>query len=208
MKEPSYPTYHHETALTERDGFQYVVGIDEAGRGPGAGPVVATAAYIPKEKARELTGRLKDSKKMTKRQRNTMYVVLATSVPYGIGMVDNQTIDRINILEATKLAMKRALAALPGADYALIDGNMRFSDLPVPYESIVKGDNICLSIAAGAVIAKVTRDRIMDDLHGEYPMYGWNTNKGYLSKKHIEAIRKYGPSPYHRMSFNKVGRDD
>ena len=208
MNEPAYPTYTYETALTERDGFSCVVGIDEAGRGPGAGPVVAAAAYIPKAKANEFKGRLKDSKKMTQKQRNNMYVVLATSVSYGIGIVDNQMIDKINILEATKLAMKRALAKLPQADYALIDGNMTFHDLSVPYESIVKGDNKVLSIAAGAVIAKVTRDRIMDDLHQEYPMYGWNSNKGYLSKKHIEAIRKHGPSPYHRLSFNKVGRDE
>lgn len=208
MKETAYPTYTHETALTERDGFSCVVGIDEAGRGPGAGPVVAAAVHIPKEKAPSFHGRLRDSKKMTQKQRNAMYVVLATSVSYGIGIVDNRMIDKINILEATKLAMKRALAALPRADYALIDGNMTFHDLPVPYESIVKGDNRVLSIAAGAVIAKVTRDRIMDDFHQEYPMYGWNTNKGYLSKKHIEAIRKHGPSPYHRLSFNKVGRDE
>lgn len=208
MKHENFPTYHHEEALTDRDGFSCVVGIDEAGRGPGAGPVVAAAAYLPRGVVKSLYGRVNDSKKMTKSQREKMYLVLVTSITYGIGIVDNNTIDRINILEATKLAMARALAEIPQADYALIDGNMKFDNLSIPYESIIKGDNRCLSIAAGAIIAKVTRDRMMSDLNEEYPMYGWKTNKGYLSQKHIEAIRKYGPSPYHRLSFNKVGRDD
>jgi ribonuclease HII len=208
MKDKNYPTYHREEALMERDGFSCVVGIDEAGRGPGAGPVVAAAASIPKNLVRSLTGRVNDSKQMTQKQREKLYGILATSSTYGVGVIDNETIDRINILEATKRAMEMALSRIPQADYVLIDGNMTFHTLEIPYESIVKGDALCLSIAAGGIIAKVTRDRIMIRLHEEYPMYGWKKNKGYLSAEHIAAIKKYGPSPYHRLSFNKVGRDD
>lgn len=202
----SYPTYKHEAKLMEFDGFSYVIGVDEAGRGPGAGPVVACAAFIPGERVKGLLGRVKDSKKMTKKQLNKMYVALATTVTWEVGIVDNETIDKINILEATKKAMGIAISKIPQADYYLIDGNMKFRDYTTPYESIVKGDQKCLSIASAAVLAKVTRDRLMLKLHEEYPMYGWDTNKGYLSKAHIEAIRKYGPSPYHRLSFKKVGR--
>lgn len=200
-----YPTYKHEAKLMDHDGFSYVIGVDEAGRGPGAGPVVAGAAFIPRERVKTLYGRVKDSKKMTKKQLNKMYVALITSIEYGTGIVDNETIDRINILEATKQAMEIAISKLPRADYYLIDGNMKFHHYKTPYESIIKGDQKSLSIASAAVIAKVTRDRLMIKLHEEYPVYGWDTNKGYLSKKHIEAIKKYGPSPYHRMSFKKVG---
>ncbi len=202
----TFPTYRHEAKLTDFDGFRYVVGVDEAGRGPGAGPVVAAAVHIPAGKVRSLTGRLDDSKKMTAKQRDRLYVTLVTSYRYGVGIVENETIDRINILEATKLAMAKAIAEIPEADYALIDGNMRLPDLAIPYESIVGGDGRSISIAAGSVIAKVTRDRIMDRLHEEYPLYGWNTNRGYLSQKHIAAIREHGTTPYHRLSFNKVGR--
>lgn len=208
MQDKSFPTYLREAALMDRDGFSCVVGIDEAGRGPGAGPVVAAAAHIPKELVSGLSGRVNDSKQMTHKQREKMYVVLTTSVTYGIGVIDNHTIDRINILEATKRAMEKALSQIPQADYVLIDGNMTFDTLDLPYESIVKGDCKCISIAAGGIIAKVTRDRIMVRLHEEYPMYGWKTNKGYLSGAHIAAIKEFGPSPYHRLSFNKVGRND
>ncbi len=205
-KTDSGPTFNFEKTLTERDGFKYVVGVDEAGRGPGAGPVVACALYIPEDKAKSLLGRIRDSKKMSKKKRDELYVVLATSYEYGIGIVDNNTIDEINILEATKVAMAEAVSKLPKADYALIDGNMKFSNIDIPYESIVKGDDKCLSISAASVIAKVTRDRIMDKYHEEYPQYGWNTNKGYLSKKHIEAIQEFGTTKYHRMYIKKVGK--
>ena len=205
-EEKEFPTYRHEAKLTDFDGFKYVVGADEAGRGPGAGPVVAAAVYIPPEKVRSLSGRLRDSKKMTAKQRDRLYVTLVTNYRYGIGIVENDEIDRINILEATKLAIYKAVAEIPEADYVLVDGNMRLPGLPMPYESIVKGDNKSISIAAGSVIAKVTRDRIMDRLHEEYPAYGWNTNRGYLSKKHLEAIETHGTTPYHRLSFNRVGR--
>ncbi|MCP3924429.1 MAG: ribonuclease HII [Desulfobacterales bacterium] len=205
-KETQYPDYLREKALIERDGFKRIVGVDEAGRGPGAGPVVACALYVPPDQVSSLAGRVKDSKKMTKKMRDKMYSFLVTSFDYAIGIVDNKEIDRINILEATKVAMKKAISQIPDVDYALIDGNMTINDLTVPYDSIIKGDNISISIAAASVVAKVTRDRMMKELHDQYPLYGWNTNKGYLSKKHIEAIKTHGTTPYHRMSFRKVGR--
>jgi len=202
----NHPLYITESGLIDKKGYKFIIGIDEAGRGPGAGPVVAAAIRIPPERASALVGRIKDSKKMTKKQRDKMYVVLTTSYKYSIGIVDNKTIDKINILEATKLAMKEAVSGLPEADYALVDGNMKIDNLGLPYESIIKGDNICLSIAAGAIIAKVTRDRMMEKLHLEYPEYCWNSNKGYLTKKHIASIRENGITPHHRLSFNKVGK--
>lgn len=205
-KDIVYPDYQKENALIERDGFKKIIGIDEAGRGPGAGPVVACALYVPPDQISSLEGRVRDSKKMTKKMRDKMYGFLVTSFEYSIGIVDNKEIDRINILEATKLAIRKATNLLPDCDYALIDGNMTFTDLTIPYESIIKGDNKSISIAAASVVAKVTRDRIMKELHESYPNYGWNTNNGYLSKKHIEAIQKYGTTPYHRLSFKKVGR--
>jgi ribonuclease HII len=202
----SYPTFDYELEVINRQGYSFVVGVDEAGRGPGAGPVVACAINIPPDNANMFEGRLKDSKKMTRKQRVRMYGVLVTSYGHGIGIVDNRVIDEINILEATKLAMMKAIAELSQADYALIDGNMKMDNINLPYRSIVKGDSLSLSIAAASVIAKETRDRIMEEYHEEYPAYGWDSNKGYLSKKHVEAISKYGTTPYHRLSFNKVGR--
>ena len=209
----SYPTYDYEARLMENKKISRIAGIDEAGRGPGAGPVVAGAVYIPPDCIRILAGRLRDSKKMTEKQRVRMYGIIAVQCPFGVGIVDNQTIDAINILQATKQAMAKALADLQarlGSDrpihYVLIDGNMRVENIKTPCESIVKGDNKSLSIAAGAVIAKVTRDRIMGRLHEQYPRYGWNRNKGYLSREHMAAIRDFGTTPYHRMSYRRVGR--
>jgi ribonuclease HII len=209
----SYPTYDYEAQLMEDMKIFRIAGIDEAGRGPGAGPVVAGAVYIPADCIGSLAGRLRDSKKMTEKQRVLMYGIIAVKCPFGVGIVDNQIIDAINILQATQKAMARALAALQEKmgserpiDYVLVDGNMRMKTIKLPWESIVKGDNKSLSIAAGAVIAKVTRDRIMERLHEQYPCYGWNRNKGYLSKAHMQAIKDFGTTPYHRMSYRRVGR--
>lgn len=206
MDKVSLPTYHQERKLQTEDGYSYIVGVDEAGRGPGAGPVVACALHLPQKDAERFSGRVKDSKKMTRKQRVQMYAALVTSFDYGVGIVDNHTIDKINILEATKLAIKNAIDQLPKAEFVLIDGNMKFNDINLPYRSVVKGDSLSLSIAAASIVAKETRDRIMEEYHEEYPMYGWDSNKGYLSKKHVEAIKEHGTTPYHRMSFKKVGR--
>lgn len=201
-----WPTYAHETELMESGSYSCIVGIDEAGRGPGAGPVVACAIHIPADDAKRLSGRVQDSKKLSRKERQTLFRVLATGFPHGIGIVDNRMIDQINILEATKLAIRQAAGQIKAADYALIDGNMKLEDFHIPYQSIVKGDGLILSIAAASIVAKETIDRIMETCHEEYPMYGWDRNKGYLSQKHMEAIQKYGPTPYHRLSFRKVGR--
>jgi ribonuclease HII len=213
MEKQSYPTYDYESQLMENGKISCIVGIDEAGRGPGAGPVVAGAVYIPADCINSLAGRLRDSKKMTEKQRVLMYGIIAVKCPFGVGIVNNQIIDAINILQATQKAMAQALAALQKKmgsekpiDYVLIDGNMRMKTIKLPWESIIKGDNKSLSIAAGAVIAKVTRDRIMVQLHDEYPRYGWDRNKGYLSKAHMQAIKDFGTTPYHRMSYRRVGR--
>lgn len=209
----SGPTYDRESDLIHTRQCSCIAGLDEAGRGPGAGPVVAGAVHVPADGIKSLAGRLRDSKKMTGKQRDRMYGIIAVTCPFGVGIVDNQTIDAINILQATKKAMAAALAALQEKlgpqrpiDYVLIDGNMRMENIKIPWESVVKGDNRSLSIAAGAVMAKVTRDRIMLRLHRQYPMYGWERNKGYLSRQHMDAIARFGPSPYHRLSFRRVGR--
>ncbi len=213
VENKNYPTYDYEARLMEDRKIFCIAGVDEAGRGPGAGPVVAGAVYIPPDRIKGLSGRLRDSKKMTAKQRAQMYGIIAVTCSFGVGIVDNHIIDAINILQATKRAMAKALAALQThlgsaqrIDYVLIDGNMRMENIKLPCESIVKGDNKSLSIAAGAVIAKVTRDRIMVRLHDEYPRYGWKYNKGYLSKAHMQAIKDFGTTPYHRMSYRRVGR--
>ena len=213
MEYKNYPTYDYETQLMGNRKISCIAGIDEAGRGPGAGPVVAGAVYIPAACIKSLAGRLRDSKKMTEKQRVLMYGIIAVTCPFGVGIVDNHIIDAINIFQATQKAMALALAELQGKlgegrqiDYVLIDGNMNMKTIKQPWESIVKGDNKSLSIAAGAIIAKVTRDRIMVRLHEQYPRYGWNRNKGYLSKEHMQAIKDFGTTPYHRMSYRRVGR--
>lgn len=180
-------------------GIQMVCGIDEAGRGPLAGPVCAAAVILPAHL--DLSG-LTDSKKLTdKRRRELFPLIKEQAVAYGIGLASEREIDEINILQATFLAMERALAQLSvRPELALIDGN-REKDFGIPVKTIVKGDSLSANIAAASILAKVTRDDMMLELAKQYPEYGFDIHKGYGTKAHYEALRAYGASPVHRNSF-------
>ena len=183
------------------DGVKLVCGVDEAGRGPLAGPVCAAAVILPPELV--IPG-LNDSKKLTDKKRRELYdVITAEAVSYGIAFASEKEIDEINILQATFLAMARAMEKLtPQPELALIDGN-RAKDFGLPVRTIVKGDSLSASIAAASILAKVTRDRLMEQYDEAYPQYGFAIPKGYGTKRHYEALREFGPSPIHRMTFLK-----
>lgn len=186
-------------------GYACVCGIDEAGRGPLAGPVVAAAVVLPPGLA--LPG-LNDSKKLTARRREALYTQLREDerVLIGVGMAAAAEIDRLNILRATHEAMARAVAALPTAvDFCLIDG-LPVPQFPLPQRALVKGDARCLSIAAASIVAKVTRDRLMQDLAQQYPGYGFEKHAGYGTAAHLAALRRLGPCPEHRRSFAPVAQ--
>lgn len=183
-----------------------IAGIDEAGRGPLAGPVVAGAVVFPQLKtAPGLAGALDDSKKLSPKKREELYEALfASDALIGVGMASAAEIDEVNILQATFLAMRRALDNVGAkVDLALVDGN-RDPKLYCPALTIVKGDSLSLSIAAASIVAKVTRDRIMAKLALQYPFYGWDRNAAYGTKEHLEALAKYGVTPEHRKSFAPV----
>ena len=192
--------YAYEKRAGER-GFSAVCGIDEAGRGPLAGPVCAAAVILPPDC--DIPG-LNDSKKLSEKKREALFpVIQEKALAFGIGWATAEEIDRVNILQATFLAMARAVEALPApADYALVDGN-RMPPLPIPGETIVKGDATSASIAAASILAKVSRDRLLRRLDEEHPEYGFAKHKGYGTKAHYEAIRKYGLLPEHRRGFLK-----
>ena len=183
------------------DGYTMVCGVDEAGRGPLAGPVCAAAVILPRNV--EIPG-LNDSKKLTDKKRRELFpVIQEKAIAYGIGYASEQEIDEINILQATYLAMQRAIDQLGGkADFALIDGN-RAKDFGIPVKTVVKGDSLSASIAAASVLAKVSRDNIMVELAKEYPEYGFEVHKGYGTKQHYEALREHGHCAIHRLTFLK-----
>ncbi len=198
------PTTQYEADARAR-GYYRVCGIDEAGRGPLAGPVVAAAVILPEDF--ELPG-LTDSKQLTARKREALYEKLLAdaSVLKSVASASVEEIDRMNILRATHLAMARAAQGLcPVPDYCLIDG-LPVPDFPFPCRSLVKGDAHCLSIAAASVLAKVTRDRLMLRLHAQFPWYGWDHNAGYGTKEHLLAIEKHGITPHHRLTFAPVAQ--
>lgn len=179
-----------------------IAGVDEVGRGALAGSVVAAAVIIDQNKL--ITG-IKDSKKLSRPQREKLYQLITTNYYYAVGIVSAAEIDQLNILEATKKASRLAVAALPVApDLVLIDGNMQFTE--ANFVSIIKGDDKSLSIAAASIIAKVTRDRIMTKLASRYPAYCWQNNVGYGTKTHLEALKKYGINEQHRRSFAPVAK--
>lgn len=182
-------------------GYQIVCGVDEAGRGPLAGPVCAAAVILP---ADAVIPGLNDSKKLSDKKRRELYpVIKETAIAYGIAFADHKEIDEINILQATYLAMERALAQLTvKPDLALIDGN-RAKDFGLPVKTVIKGDSLSASIAAASVLAKVTRDDLMLELAAKYSGYGFDIHKGYGTKAHYAALQKLGPSPVHRMTFLK-----
>lgn len=193
-----YPNFNEERKLIKK-GYKMVVGLDEAGRGPLAGPVVASAVYIPLG----IKIDVKDSKQLSSKKREEIYNILVnhSNVRWGIGKVSEKVIDKINILEATKLAMKKAVKNLGGADFLLIDGNFSI-DSDIPQKSVIKGDQKVLSCAAASIIAKVYRDRIMIKYHKKYPQYAFNKHKGYGTSLHRELIKKHGFCNIHRKTFN------
>ena len=182
-------------------GYSLLCGVDEAGRGPLAGPVCAAAVILPA--GLEIPG-LNDSKKLSEKQREALFEpIKAAAKAYGIAFATVEEIENLNILNATFLAMNRAISQLsPQPELALIDGN-RNTGITVPSRCVVKGDSRCADIAAASVLAKVSRDRYMLEMAEKYPEYGFDRHKGYGTKLHYEAIRQYGPCPIHRLSFLK-----
>lgn len=181
------------------EGFTAICGVDEAGRGPLCGPVVAAACILPRGYIPE---GINDSKKLTEKKREKLFdLICENAVAFCIAEASVEEIDRLNILEADLLAMRRAIEGLSvPADYALIDGNIA-RDFPIPAKAVIHGDAISPSIAAASILAKVTRDRMCLELDREYPQYGIAKHKGYGTKAHMDALRQYGPSPIHRKQF-------
>ena len=194
------PSYEYEQQYLEK-GYKYICGVDEAGRGPLSGPVVAGACILPI--GLHLDG-LNDSKKLSAKKRDALFdMIKENAIAYGIGMASPKEIDELNILNATMLAMHRAIDAMNvKADFALVDGNI-VRGFDIPAISIIKGDAISASIAAASILAKVTRDRICEEDAIKYPQYNFSKHKGYSTKEHMDLVRKLGPCEIHRMSFLK-----
>jgi ribonuclease HII len=193
---------HHEQRLYSL-GYRQIAGIDEAGRGPLAGPVVAAACILPCD---YLLARLNDSKQLTAEQREDLFIQIVSDsrIIYGIGIVSVERIEQINILRATFEAMQQSVASLSQKpDYLLIDGN-QLPAFDCPREGIVRGDAVSISIAAASIIAKVTRDRIMIEEAAKWPQYAFEQHKGYGTPQHLEALQRFGPCPLHRKTFEPV----
>ncbi len=219
----NYPNFSEEKKLWKK-GYEFVVGLDEVGRGPLAGPVLAVAVSVSSlsYKVIKLKG-INDSKKLSEKNREEFYKILINhpAIKWGIGMVSEKVIDKINILEATKLAMQKAINNLgeknkkqplykidgrqyfTEASFLLIDGNFGI-DSKIPQKSIIKGDEKVFSISVASIIAKVTRDRLMQKMHKKYPQYGFAQHKGYGTKLHIKNLEKFGPCKIHRKTFHPV----
>lgn len=195
------PDYEFEKAAVN-SGFSCICGVDEAGRGPLAGPVCAAAVILPEGAVIE---GLDDSKKLTEKKREKLYdIIKETAVAYSVAYGKLEEIETVNILEATYLAMNRAIEGLSvKPDFALIDGNRVPRGIKIPCETIVKGDSRSMSVAAASVLAKVTRDRLMLEYDKKYPEYNFKKHKGYGTKEHTELIKQYGPCEIHRLSFLK-----
>lgn len=195
------PDYSFEKELLN-NGAAYVCGVDEAGRGPLAGPVYAAAVILAPDTVIE---GLDDSKKLSEKKRELLYdIIIEKAVAYSIASADHKEIDQYNILNATFLAMNRAIEGLSVApDCALIDGNRIPKDAKIPCTPIVKGDSKSMSIAAASILAKVTRDRVMDELDATYPQYMFKKHKGYPTELHRNLVVEHGPSPIHRLTFLK-----
>ncbi|WP_113911013.1 ribonuclease HII [Roseovarius dicentrarchi] len=195
------PDYSYETAAMAQ-GARIIAGVDEVGRGPLAGPVTAAAVVLDPSRIPE---GLNDSKKLTERRRLALYDAIVASAEVSIAHASVEEIDQINILRASHLAMMRALDGLPRRpDMALIDGNMIPRGLTIPARTIIKGDALSVSISAASIMAKICRDYVMRDLAQHYPGYGWETNAGYPSKSHKEALQNLGITPHHRRSFKPI----
>ncbi|MDP3057230.1 MAG: ribonuclease HII [bacterium] len=203
------PNFEYENKLIG-SGFSGICGIDEVGRGPLAGPVVAAAILINAELFKDLSGfkGINDSKKLSAIRREKWYEILTKreNIKWGIGIISEKIIDEVNILEATKLAMLEALKKMirqsaKQPDFLLIDGNFILENIDLNQKAVIRGDAKVISIAAASIIAKVTRDRMMQKFHEDYPEYGFDKHKGYGTRLHCEMIKKYGPCAIHRRSF-------
>jgi ribonuclease HII len=193
----------HWENIAKARGFLSVAGVDEAGRGPLAGPVVAAACVLPDG---ALIAGINDSKKLlpTERFRLFQQILALSDIDYGIGVIDSLLIDQVNILQATFQAMIAAISCLKSKPHFLLVDGLHLPESGIPGEAIVEGDGKSQSIAAASIIAKVTRDQLMKGYHQEWPQYGFDSHKGYGTKKHLLAIEKYGPCPIHRMSFEPL----
>jgi ribonuclease HII len=203
VQHPDFSLEHQAGALAGR----WVCGVDEVGRGPLAGPVVAAAVILPVAGlSAELMAAINDSKRLSAKTRLRLEPEIRShAVAVAIGVADVAEIDRLNILQASLLAMSRAVAGLrPVPDHALVDGRHRPRDLPCPATAVIRGDSLSLSIAAASIVAKVFRDRQMEELSEEFPEFGWAANAGYPTPEHLAALRRHGPTPHHRASFAPV----
>jgi len=207
-KHKTLPTLEEEMALFEQ-GYSFIAGLDEAGRGCLAGPVVAAAVILPlSSDTEEILARfngVNDSKQLTMQARERLYdLIMHNALAVGVGSGSVAIIDERNILQATKYAMRSALEQLSTTPQALLLDAIQLPGLKIPQRSLIKGDARCLSIAAASIIAKVTRDRLMLDLHKEYPEYGFDQHKGYGTAAHLAALQAHGATPHHRQSFGPV----
>lgn len=191
-----------EEIYSKNENIKYICGIDEAGRGPLAGPVVVASVIMPRSSMIE---GVNDSKKVSEKKREELYEkIVEEAISYGVGIIDHNAIDEYNILNATKMGLTNSLKELTvKPDLILVDALNKMDTLGIPYKSIIKGDALCYSISAASIIAKVTRDRIMRQWDEVYPMYGFEKHKGYGTAAHIVAIKEYGLCPIHRKSFTK-----
>jgi ribonuclease HII len=202
MSQP--PNFDEEDKLKSQ-GYELIAGIDEVGRGALAGPVVASAVILSYPANLPWLGLVRDSKELTSKKRESLFdLITKEAVAVGIGIVPSQVIDSINILKATKLAMMQAVEKLPKQPHFLIIDRVTLSQCPIPQRGITRGDKLCLSIACASIIAKVTRDRMMDEFDQIYPGYGFAQHKGYGTRKHVSCLQKLGPSPIHRLYFAPV----
>jgi len=201
----SQPPNLDEEDKLKSQGYELIAGIDEVGRGALAGPVVASAVILPHPANLPWFGLVRDSKELNYKKRASLFdLITEEAIAVGIGIVPPQTIDTINILKATRLAMMQAVEKLPKQPSFLLIDRLSLSQCPIPQMGITRGDKSCLSIACASIIAKVTRDRMMDELDIMYPGYGFAQHKGYGTRKHISCLQKLGPSPIHRLYFAPV----
>ena len=202
------PHLEIETTVYRETGLSTIAGIDEAGRGALAGPVAAAAVILPQDVANlaDVLCEVNDSKQLTPATRERLFdLVTENALAYGVSLVSARVVDEIGIVPATKRAMATAVAKLsPPAGYLLIDGPIRLATLPLPQQPVIRGDTLCLSIAAASILAKVSRDRYMIELDARYPQYGFARHKGYGTPQHLAALAIHGPSPAHRHSFAPI----
>jgi len=199
-----FPNLDEEDKLKSQ-GYELIAGIDEVGRGALAGPVVASAVILPHRANLPWLGLVRDSKELNSRKRESLFdLINKEAMAVGIGIVPPQVIDSVNILKATKLAMMQAVEKLPKQPHFLLIDRVTLSQCPIPQMGITRGDKSCLSIACASIIAKVTRDRMMEELDQIYPGYGFAQHKGYGTGRHMSSLQKLGPSPIHRLYFAPV----